>query len=213
MRLLVSLALASCCILHVASALAEPSQCDQASLREEAHRARTWRYAWSGVSAGLAVGSFVAVPLVDKESRPDWIVSGVGSGVTVLVTWFFPLRVESAVEELDALPVDQRSKHFGRLRLESADDEHSRVTWPWHLANFSLSVAAGSIIAFGYDHYVSGLVTAVASTALGEAQILTQPTNLPMSCPQSLQLVPRLGFAPRIGASPATWNLSVTSTF
>ncbi len=213
MRSFVSLALASCCGLYAAGALAEPSQCDQPSLRDEAHRARTWRYAWSGVNAGLMVGSFVAVPLVDQESRPDWVVSGVGSGVTVLVTWFFPLRVESAADELDALPADQRQKHFPRLRLESADDEHARVTWPWHVVNFGLSAAAGSIIAFGYGHYVSGLITTVASTALGEAQLLTQPTNLPVSCPQSLQLVPRLAFTPRIGTAPSSWTLSIASTF
>jgi hypothetical protein len=213
MRLLVSLALASGCIFYGAGALAEPSHCDQQSLRDEARRARTWRYSWSGVNAGFTVGSFVAVPLVDKESRPDWIVSGVGSGVTLLVTWFFPLRVESAADELDALPADQRARQFQRLRLESADDEHARVTWPWHVLNFGLSAGAGSIIAFGYHHYASGAVTTVVSTALGEAQILTQPTNLPKSCPQGLQLVPRLAFTPRVDRAPSTWTLSLAGAF
>ncbi len=213
MPLLASFALASCCMLYGAGALAEPNHCDQQSLRDEARSARTWRYTWSGVNAGLMVGAFVAVPLVDKESRPDWIVSGVGSGVTVLATWFFPLRVESAADELEALPADQRSRHFARLRLESADDEHARVTWPWHLVNFGLSAAAGSIIAFGYGHYASGLVTTVAGTALGEAQILTQPTNLPRSCPQAVQLIPRLAFTPRVGAVPSTWSLSLGGAF
>ena len=213
MRLLVSLALASGCILYGAGAQADPSHCDQPSLHDEARRARTWRYTWSGVNAGFMVGSFVAVPLVDRESRPDWIVSGVGSGVTVLATWFFPLRVESAADELDALPADQRDRQFQRLRLESADDEHARVTWPWHVLNVGLSAGAGSIIAFGYHHYASGVITTVLSTALGEAQILTQPTNLPRSCPQGFRLVPRLAFAPRVGAAPSAWTLSLAGAF
>jgi hypothetical protein len=196
-----------------AGVAAEPTPCTADGLRVEAKRARTWRYAWSGINAGLMVGSFAILPAVDRETWPDWIVSGAGSGVTLLATWFWPLRAESAADELDALPPAERVRALPRLLRESAEDEHDRVTWPWHVANAGLSLGAGAIIAFGYDHYVSGAVTAVAGTALGEVQILTQPTELPESCPQALRLMPRLGYEPSRHGTPSAWTLSLSGSF
>jgi hypothetical protein len=195
-----------------ADAVESAAPCSGRLVTEEARAARTWRYAWSGINAGFMVGSFVAVPLVHKEDRPDWIISGIGSGVTVLATWFFPLRVESAADELEALPAEQCQAQYPRLVRESWHDEQARVTWPWHVLNFGLSAGAGSIIAFGYGHYASGLVTTVAGTALGEAQILTQPTNL-SAAKMTLRPTPRLAFTPSSGGLPAAWTLSVASAF
>ena len=200
-------------VLYGATALAAPNGCDEQALGDQAHRAKTWRYTWSGVNAGLMAGSFVAVPLVERASRPDWIVSGIGSGVTALATLLLPLRAESAADELEALPPTERARQLPRLQRESAIDEHARVTWPWHVVNFGLSAAAGSVIAFGYRHYASGVVTTVVGTALGEAQLFTQPTGLPLTCPSALQLVPRLSFTPKVGSSPAAWTLAVGGGF
>jgi hypothetical protein len=170
MRSFASLTIACCWLLHVAGARAAPTEPDQEQqLRAEASRARTWRYAWSGVNAGLTLGAFVALPLDRRESRPDWIVSGAGSGLTLLTTFFLPLRVESAVAELDALPLGQRAARLPRLYRESATDERERVSWPWHVANVGLSALAGGIIAFGYDHYVSGAITAAGRSAIVHA--------------------------------------------
>lgn len=211
MRLFLGLTFAACWLFHsVGAVAAPPSSESEAALRVEASRARTWRYAWAGVNGGLTVGAFVALPLDDRENRPDWIVSGVGSGVTVIACWFFPLRVESAVDELDALPLTARARQVTRLYRESAEDEQSRVSWPWHVVNFGLSALGGGIIAFGYDHYLSGAITAGVSAALGEAQLFTQPTGLSRSQAAGLPLLPRLGFAPRAGAAPAVWTLSLT---
>jgi hypothetical protein len=196
------------------AAAAEPRACDEQMIRDEAHRARVWRYNWTRVNLALTVGAYVAGSLVDVEERPDWIVSGAGSAINVVTTWFLPLRVESAEEELDALPLGERGRHVRRLVLESAEDEHDRVRWPWHLANFGLSALGGGIIAFGYGHYESGLVTTLVGTALGSIQIFTQPTGLPGTCPAAqLTLAPRLTLlrAPDLSLSGAA--LSLTGTF
>lgn len=198
---------------HAESANTAPTtSCALGPLRAEARAARTWRYTWSGINAGLMVGSFAIAPLVQKEDRPDWIVSGIGSGVTVLATWFFPLRVESAVDELEALPPEQCRAQLAPLSLESLRDERARVTWPWHVLNLGLSAAAGGIIAFGYRHYASGVVTGVVGASLGEAQLFTQPI-MASAQPQSQRPVPRLAFVPASGGVPATWTLSVASAF
>jgi hypothetical protein len=193
---------------NAAAYAAEP--CGAPELRAEADRAWAWRRNWTLINVGLTAGSFAVVPLVEREDRPDWIISGAGSGITAITTWFFPLRVESAVEQLDALPASERAKQLPRLWRESAEDEHDRVTWPWHVANVALSAGAGAIIAFGYDHYVSGAVTAAAGTALGEVQILTQPTRLGRDCQPQLALVPAFGFLPASPTAPARYVLTLS---
>jgi hypothetical protein len=213
-RAVALLSLGSTLLLGNVCRAAEPGACDEPSLRDEAHRARVWRYSWTGVNAALAVGSFVVVPLVDAEDRPDWVVSGAGSAVTALTTWFLPLRVESAEAELAALPRAERARHVRRLVLESSEDEHDRITWPWHLVNVGFSALAGGIIAFGYGHYESGLITALGSTALGEAQLLTQPTGLPRSCPTAaIRVVPRLTLLRTPAMHPSGGLLSVSAAF
>lgn len=182
----------SLCWSQVCFAAEPEAVCDELLIHAEARRAREWRYVWTGVNALIAVGSFAAIPLDEREARPDWVVSGVGSVVSTVLTFAWPLRVESAEEELEALPLAERRKHLRRLLLESASDERERVAWPWHVANFGLSALGGGIIAFGYGHYESGLLTTVAGTALGEAQLFTQPTGLPRTCTTAcLTLTPR----------------------
>jgi hypothetical protein len=187
---------------------------DEAALREEAHRARVWRYAWTGINGALAIGSFVAVPLVAREERPDYIVGGIGSAVNTATTFFMPLRVESAEEELDELPPAERPKHAHRLVLESAEDERARVTWPWHALNVGLAIIPGAIIAFGYDHYVNGLVTTLVGTTLGEVQLLTQPTGLASSYEKrALRLVPRVQVLGAARAQPTGGLFTLTGVF
>jgi hypothetical protein len=218
-RTFLSLALGSSLLWVQPAAAEQPRVCDERMIRDEAHRARVWRYSWAGINAALMIGAFVAVPLVDKEERPDWVVSGAGSAINVATTWFWPLRVESAEDELDALPPAERARHVPRLVLESSEDEHDRVTWHWHLANFGVSALGGGIIAFGYGHYESGLLTTLAGTAIGSTQIFTQPTNLPRTCVAPAPARSRLTLSPSFTVlrapdqSPSGGALSITGTF
>lgn len=192
-------------------AAAEPQVCDEALLRGEAHRARVWRYSWTGINGAIAVGSFVIMPFDEAENRPDWVIGGVSSAISTLATWFMPLRVESAGDELDALPPAERGNHVKHLLQESGEDEHDRVTWPWHLASFGMAAIPGGIIAFGYGHYESGLITTLVGTALGEAQLLTQPTRLSGACSGAgFTMVPSFALlrAPSLQPSGAMLTLS-----
>lgn len=168
----------------------DTARCDERLITEEAHRARVWRYSWTGINAALAVGGFVAAPLVDREDRPDWIIGGAGSVLTAATTWFWPLEVEAAEEELLALPPAERVKQLPRLLAKSAADERARVTWPWHVVNFGIGALTGGIIAFGYDHYESGIITGAGAFALGELQLFTQPTSLPATCGAASRWLP-----------------------
>jgi len=151
------------------------------SLREQAGRAQTWRYAWTGVNGALAVGSFAPLPWASRESRPDWIVGGVGSVISTALTVFFPLRVENAdadLAELERAPSAERHARLRALASRDADDERARFSLPWHALNLGGSVLVGSVLAFGFKRVPSGIATGVASFALGEAQLFTQPTAL-----------------------------------
>ena len=152
-----------------------------AALREQASRAHTHRYAWTGVNGALTVGSFALIPLVGHDSRPDFVVAGVGSALGTVATVAFPLRVESAPAELDALnglPPAERQQKLHELWRVDAEDERARLALPWHVLNLGVSALAGGIIAFGLHHTWSGVTQGVSSFALGEAQLFTQPTGL-----------------------------------
>jgi hypothetical protein len=153
----------------------------EAALREQAARAHTHRYAWTGINGALAVGAFALLPALDRASRPDFIVAGVGSLLGTIATFAFPLRVESDAAELDAIAREPEPERHRRLRAAlqtDADDERDRLSLPWHVVNFGVSAVAGGIIAFGFHHAWSGIAQGVSSFALGEAQLFTQPTGL-----------------------------------
>ena len=185
----------------------------EALLRDQAQRARTYRYVWTGINAGLAVGSFGLMPLVAHDKREDYAVSGIASLLGTVTTFAFPLHVERDDPELAALqtlPPAARQKKLSELLRDGARDEHSRVTWPWHLFNLGASALTGSIIAFGFGHTRAGLQTGIAGFLLGEAQILTQPTGLVgahLAPPTALRWQPRVSFAAR------ACTLGVATTF
>lgn len=208
-------AILGCSLLWAGAGSAQEKRaCDEPALRAEAHRARVWRYAWTGINGALMVGSFVLVPLSSREERPDYIIGGIGSALNTATSFFMPLRAESAEEELDALPPAERPKHVRRLVLESAEDARARVTWPWHALNVGLAIIPGAIIAFGYDHYGSGLVTTLVGTALGEVQLFTQPTGLPLSCENGgFRLVPRLQLIGATRAEPTGGLFTLSGSF
>jgi hypothetical protein len=218
LRLACSLALIGAGCLGSARLLAEPLSLDapddaaiDAALREQASRAHTHRYVWTGINSALTVGSFVLIPVVARESRPDFVVAGVGSALGTVATFAFPLRVESAPAELDAMsnqaPAERRQKLRELWRLD-AEDERARLALPWHVFNLGASALAGGIIAIGLHHTWSGVTQGISSFALGEAQLFTQPTGLssPALSSAKLDFWPQIAIQPRGGCIALSGN-------
>ncbi len=149
-----------------------------AELRD-ARRARTWRYAWTGINGALAVGSFGLLPLVQSEQRLELVVGGIGSTVAAVFTWFVPLEVEATLDRKVALAsACQRLAVEERFVAAAAADEASRVTWPWHLLNLGFGISYTLIVGLGADRWESGILDGVVAFGLGELQLFTQPTGL-----------------------------------
>jgi len=151
----------------------------------EARRARTWRYAWTGINGAIAVGSFALLPLVPSEQRLELVIGGVGSTATALLTWFVPLEVEATLDrKVKATSLCDGLRIEEELTAAAAEDEAVRVSWPFHLINlgagalYTVIVGVGTPLLVGKDRWASGVVDGVVAFALGEAQLFTQPTRL-----------------------------------
>jgi hypothetical protein len=219
LRFACSLALIGAGCLGSARLSAEPLSLDarddaaiEAALREQAWRAHTHRYVWTGINGALTVGSFALLPVVARESRPDFVVAGVGSALGTVATLAFPLRVESAPAELDSLsslPPRERKQKLRELWRVDAEDERARLALPWHVFNLGLSALAGGIIALGLHHTWSGVTQGVSSFALGEAQLLTQPNGLNSPALSSA----KAGFWPQISIQRRGGCLALTGNW
>jgi hypothetical protein len=193
--------------------LAQSDPAIEALLRDQAQRARTYRYVWTGINAGLAIGAFGLMPFVSHEKREDYAVSGIASLLGTVTTFAFPLHVEQDVPELDTLqtlPPAERHKKLSELLHDGAHDEHARVTWPWHLFNLGTSAITGGIIAIGFGHTQAGLQTGIAGFLLGEAQILTQPTGLVGA--RSTEPT-ALRWQPRVSVGQSVFTVGVATSF
>jgi hypothetical protein len=150
-------------------------------LASEARRARTWRYAWTGINAGSTVLSLGGIPILPKSETPALAVGAATSVLSGLFTWFWPLDVEEDAESarhLGCLAAQDRDRELLRLRDHSARDEASRFRWPWHVGNFVTALIPGAILWFGFDRHLDGALATVGSFATGEIELLTQPRRL-----------------------------------
>jgi hypothetical protein len=138
-----------------------------------------WRYAWSGINGGFAVASFGLMPFVSRDQRIELAVGGVYSTVAAVFTWFVPLEVESTLDRRgNVVPLCDGLRLEEGFASAAAADEASRVTWPWHALNFGAGALYTAIVVWGTGRWVNGIVDGVVATAVGEAQLFTQPTRL-----------------------------------
>lgn len=161
----------------------------------EAARAREWRYVWTAINGLSTVGPLAAIPFTSRDIRADLVAGSVSSAISTGFTFFWPLEVEGAPDKL-ALALElapcQRLPSVLAIAASAAEDEIARRAWPWHLLNFGVSAALGTVVAFGFHHPTGGVISGVSGFAVGEAQLFTQPVGLSRD-PLLLVSVPRLG--------------------
>jgi hypothetical protein len=64
----------------------------------------------------------------------------------------------------------------GLLHRDAKGEAFGR-SWLFHVGNVVVNVALGLVIAAGFHHWLSGGISSAVGIAVGEAQILTQPTG------------------------------------
>jgi hypothetical protein len=145
----------------------------------EARRARVWRYSWTGINGALALSSFAAIPLTSSESHFELALSGVGSTISTFTTILWPLDAERSVGRPGphTNPCEDLQSEE-ELASSAAADEASRVTWPWHVLNLAVGGVYFGLVGIGTHRWGNAVWDGVSAFAIGEAQLLTQPTRL-----------------------------------
>ena len=158
----------------------------QKGMRRAAHKARIW--AWSGAGALVAVGSFQLTGAIKVPNRGDRIDLWAGAA-----SIFFSVAQMAAVPPLvtiDQWTVDRHVRKAGpdgdrcrlldeaeRLLVRDARSEEQGTGLGMQVATLVFNFGTGLVLGFGYNRWDSAASNIVIGTALGELQILTQPTE------------------------------------
>lgn len=150
-------------------------------LVREADHARTWRYAWTAINGGLTLLPIAGLWVLPKSARGDLLVSAGTSAISTAFTWLWPLDVENDAKQavrLQPSTIGACDAELNRLLLHSSEDEASRFAWPWHVGNFVTALIPAAIILFAFHDRQNAALAAAGGFALGEVELLTQPTAL-----------------------------------
>jgi hypothetical protein len=167
-------------------------------------RARWWSWGWGGGIGAAGVVQLAVVPFVRPADRIDWYVGAASAAIGVVPFAFFPLAVIRDGRELHAQRRGdrQRPSHQGgpgggggggddddgeescraladaEARLvRDAKDEAAQQRWWVHVGNVAFNTGVTLFLGLGYNHWLSGIINGASGLVVGEALILTQPTQ------------------------------------
>jgi len=151
-------------------------------LRSDAHRARVWSYSWGAIYSSLTIGQFIAVPLVSRESRPDFYVGGGASLIGLLPLVVTPLKVMSDDKRLEepngdvpeADPCVSLARAEAFLIRDAANEAEGRSLL-FHGGNVVVNAGIFFLMGAGFGHWTSATISLLTGIATGEIMILTQP--------------------------------------
>ena len=153
-------------------------------LRSDAHHARVWSYSWGAIYSSLAIGQFVAAPLVAHASGPDYYVGGGASLIGLVPLVVTPLKVmadeerleESKAETLGADPCVSLAWAEALLIRDAANEAEGRSLL-FHGGNIVVNAGIFFIIGSGFGHWTTATISLLTGIATGEIMILTQPVG------------------------------------
>ena len=159
----------------------------RARMAHDAWRARQWSLGYGTSYALITAASGVAAPLArDRTLVPDLLVGGASAIVGFGLIAVSPLKVIFDHEELEARlaaagPGGDRCAVLAAaetMLVQDAKNEAFGRGWLIHSGNLLVGVGAMLVLGLGYDRWGSGIANGVASVAIGELMILTQPHGL-----------------------------------
>jgi hypothetical protein len=158
----------------------------QKGMRHAARKARIW--AWSGAAVLVAVGSFQltgAIKVPDRGSRIDlW------AGAASILFSLAQMAAVPPLVTIDQWTVDRHVRQAGpdgdrclllaeaeRLLVRDARSEEQATGLGMQAATLIFNFGTGMVLGMAYHRWDSAASNIVIGTALGELQILTQPTE------------------------------------
>ena len=158
----------------------------QRELGAQARYATQWQTTWFLARSAVLAGEFgLAIVSPDAGDRTDAVVTGLFAIVPPIGTLLFGLRVARdgpRFLRLDHLDTDaSRCAYVARgeqFLARDAKNEDENRGWIQHALQIAGSTALFLILGVGFDHWKNAIINGVAGIALGELQILTQPTGL-----------------------------------
>jgi hypothetical protein len=153
-------------------------------LRIDARHARIWSYSWGAIYSALAVGQFVAAPLVSHASGLDLYVGGGAALAGVIPLVVTPLKVMGDEERLDEFEAETPTTapcvalaRAEELLNRDAANEAQGQSLLFHGGNVVVNAGIFLIIGAGFGHWTSATVSLLTGIATGEIMILTQPVG------------------------------------
>lgn len=150
-------------------------------LHSDAHRARIWSYSWGAIYSALAVGQFVAAPLVSHASGLDYYVGGGASLIGLVPLVVTPLKVmgddnrlKASEETLEPDPCIALARAEAWLVRDAANEAEGRSLL-FHGGNVVVNAAIFFVIGAGFGHWTTATISLLTGIATGEIMIFTQP--------------------------------------
>jgi hypothetical protein len=197
----------------------------QRELGAQARYAGLWQTTWFATRT-LILAAEVGMAFVapDPDDRLDATVTSVFAALPPIGTILFGLRVSRdgpRFLRLDHLDTDaSRCAYIARgeqFFARDADNEDESRNWVQHALQIGGSTALFLILGLGYDHWRNAILNGAAGIALGEFQILSQPTGLVSAWRRyragELANDPKVSFKVAPQLSPSFAGLSVVATF
>ncbi len=133
----------------------------------------------------LIFGQLSLVPVSSDADKPTWFWGALNSFIGFAAVMFVPLSVVDAgprfatraktVSEQDTCKLVEEGE---KLLKTSFEEETFQRSWLIHLGNGLIGVGLGLVLALGYHQYLSAVLNGVASIAIGELMLWTQPNQL-----------------------------------
>jgi hypothetical protein len=182
-------------------------------LRVDARHARIWSYSWGAIYSSLAVGQFIAAPLVSHGTGLDLYVGGGSALVGVVPLLVTPLKVmgdSQRIDEIATRPAGMDlcvalSEAEEMLKRDAANEAQGRSLL-FHAGNVVFNTGIFFIVGAGFGHWTSATISLLTGIATGEIMIFTQPMGAVKALSQyrsgdfaPLRAPVQVGIAPLLG--------------
>jgi hypothetical protein len=161
-------------------------------LAHGAHKAKRWTWGWGIGIGGATIANLAPIPFVAHDDRIDWYVGAATTIIGIVPLLIAPLDVIADSRELrDKIAARPPPPPSGGNRpdvcplvadaearlVRDAKNQSDGQRWWLHVGNVALNFGVGLFLGFGYHHWGAGAFNAVGGSLIGEAIILTQPTQ------------------------------------